>query len=574
MFIAENFKFAVSISTKAYWNKEDVTACIGSSSEPNKDVRQKYGHKRNHKMSFQAVPVTTKDLLEYCLKGYSFCNLFKGFPEKGWGDNKKLITYIKKDGSFTLSAKRDEYFYASCAICIDIDSTAVPTIQEYIDRLTLKPTFWYTTFSHMQQEKGLRFRLVYALAKPIIGQQQYQTVVDRVHKRIECEVGEEIKDKCGVKCSQYFNGTNVNNNELVVEYDHSGWIYEWYELVEGISSDIKEEEGRKERENNIKTTTYYTSPENDHTSFLVTSSITSASEPSYWLLHDIESMDFDTFMKYNRHKYTYTYRMDSGEWIDDTYQIVPENYFALYWPVDRLYDGCNRRKKIFERMCLRRVMNPGIDIDTVIYCAYVDYNRFCDNSDHVFGADYLERNAKHAFELSIEEIEAKYSDNIAYLRSRKPKDGIILKSGTAYAGYANAVKRDIKYNIIDQFYDTSITVKENLALLPSLLGMPIAKSTLYEYCNDRRISIKITDEDVLCMLDPSLSVRDNLSVLKDAGINIGSKRVNRLLNFAREQQQAISQQPLLVPKGYTDSTANGWSGQFWGGAYYTSPFGF
>lgn len=60
----------------------------------------------------------------------------------------------------------------------------------------------------MQQEKGLRFRLVYALAKPIIGQQQYQTVVDRVHKRIECEVGEEIKDKCGVKCSQYFNGTN------------------------------------------------------------------------------------------------------------------------------------------------------------------------------------------------------------------------------------------------------------------------------------------------------------------------------------------------------------------------------
>ena len=571
MFIDDNFKFPVSVSTDSYWNKEDVNACVGSSgNEENKDIRERYGHRRNHKMSFRTIDVTAPELLNYCLNGYSFCNLFTGFPSKGWNDRGGAVTYIKKDGSFTLSAKKNEYFYGSNAICIDIDSTAAPTIQDYVDRLSHKPTFWYTTFSHMDSGKGIRFRMVYALAEPIIGQQQFDAVVDQVHGRIESEVGEVIEDKCGEKCSQYFNGTNVKNNELVVEYKYYGCIY----CIKDIYNNVIE------RENNNKTTTYYTSLENNDTSITInTSPNVSVPEPYYWLLHDIDSFDYDTFMKYNRHKYTYTYRMDYGEWINDTYQIVPENYFELYWPVDKLYDGCNRRKKIFERMCLRRVLNPNIDIDTIIYCAYVDYNRFCDNSDHVFGADYLERNAKQAFELSLEEIEIKYSDNIAYLRSRRPKDGIILKSGTAYAGYANALKKDIRYSIIDQFYDVSISVKENLALLPNLTGLPISKSVLYEYCKDRGISFKVTDEDVLCMLNPSLSVRDNLSILKDAGIHIGTNRVNRLLNQARAQQ---AQQPLITHEQplsaldlgstTTDATANGWSGWSW--SSYTSPFGF
>ena len=169
--------------------------------------------------------------------------------------------------------------------------------------------------------------------------------------------------------------------------------------------------------------------------------------------------------------------------------------------------------------------------------------------------------------------------NIAYLRSRRPKDGIILKSGTAYAGYANALKKDIRYSIIDQFYDVPISVKENLALLPNLTGLPISKSVLYEYCKDRGISFKVTDEDVLCMLNSSLSVRDNLSILKDAGIHIGTNRVNRLLDQARAQQ---AQQPPITPEQpqsaldlgstTTDTTANGWSGWSW--SSYTSPFGF
>ena len=565
MFTDDKYKIKVSVSTDAYWNKEDVNACVGSSKkEENKDVREKYGHRRNHKMSFRTVEVTAPELLNYCLNGYSFCNLFAGFPSKGWNDKGSTVTYIKKDGSFTLSAKKNEYFYGSNAICIDIDSTSAPTIQDYVNRLSHKPTFWYTTFSHMEPGKGIRFRMVYALAEPIIGQQQFDAVVDQVHRRIESEVDEVIEDKCGEKCSQYFNGTNVKNKELVVEYKYYGYIYS----INDIYNNVIERE-----DNNNKTTTYYTSPETDHKTTITNTIPTfSVPEPSYWLLHDIAHLDYDTFMKYNRHKYAYTYRMDTGEWINDTYQIVPLDFFALYWPVDRLCDGGERRKKMFERMCLRRVMNPGIDIDTIIFCGYEDIHLFCDNSDKVFNAEYLERNAKHAFELSIEEIEERYSYNIAYLRSRRPKDGIILKSGVAYAGYANAAKRDIRYEIIDRFYDRTITVKQNLEMLPGLVGFPICKTVLYEYCKAREVKLKLDDEDILPMIDSNLTVEANHAALQDAGVRIGTKRISRLLKLAREQQaqqQTIPEQLPIPEYSQLDATANEWP--FWGTATY-QPF--
>ena len=88
-----------------------------------------------------------------------------------------------------------------------------------------------------------------------------------------------------------------------------------------------------------------------------------------------------------------------------------------------------------------------------------------------------------------------------------------------------------------------------------------------------------SDEEVLTMLDLSLSVRDNHAMLQDAGVRIGTKRINRLLKSARDQQ---AQQPPITPEQplsvsdlgstTTDTTANGWSGLSW--SNYTSPFGF
>ena len=557
MFIDDNFKFPVSVSTDSYWNKEDVNACVGSSgNEENKDIRERYGHRRNHKMSFRTIDVTAPELLNYCLNGYSFCNLFTGFPSKGWNDRGGAVTYIKKDGSFTLSAKKNEYFYGSNAICIDIDSTAAPTIQDYVDRLSHKPTFWYTTFSHMESGKGNRFRMVYALAEPIIGQQQFDAVVDQVHRRIESEVGEVIEDKCGEKCSQYFNGTNVKNNELVVEYKYYGCIY----CIKDIYNNVIE------RENNITTTTNYPSWQNDNTSIIPS--------PNDWLLHDIDTMTYDAFMQAHRHQYNYCYRGDNGTWVNDTYQIVDDKYFKLPHWVYTTTDGSNRRIKVFLRMCLRRVMFPAIDIDNLIFCAYEDVHRYFDNSDGVFNSDYYKRNALDAFAYTLHELEENCSKSLEILRAKRPKSGIILKSGVAYGGTANAVIRDIKYDLLDQYYNSELSVMENLAVLQSMLYFPISERTLYRYCHERGITLgRLSDDDIMANLDVSLSVRKNKELLAGMGINVGERRIIRLLNTLREQPPITSEQPLSASDlGNTDTTANGWSGWSW--SSYTSPFGF
>ncbi len=561
MFYNDSFKFAVSVSSEAYWNKEDVNACVGSSKKiENKDAREKYGHQRNHKMSFKTIDVTALELLNYCLNGYSFCNLFTGFSSKGWNDKRKAVTYIKKDGSFTLSAKKNEYFHSSNAICIDIDSTAAPTIQDYVDRLSHKPTFWYTTFSHMESGKGIRFRMVYALAEPIIGRQQFDAVVDQVHSRIESEVGEVIEDKCGEKCSQYFNGTNVKNNELVVEYGYYGCIY----CINDIYNNAIE------REKNNTTTTNYPSWQNDNTFIIPT--------PNDWLLYDIDTMSYDAFMQAHRHQYNYCYRGDNGVWVNDTYQIVDDNYFKLPHWVYTTTDGSNRRIKVFLRMCLRRVMCPTIDIDNLIFCAYEDVHRYFDNSDGVFNSDYYKRNAMDAFAYTLDELEEHCSKSLEILRAKRPKSGIVLKSGVAYGGFANAAIRDIKYDFLDQYYNRDLSVMENLVLLQNMLNFPISERTLYRYCHERGITLgRLSDDDIMANLDVSLSIRKNKELLAGMGINVGERRIIRLLNTLREQQpRIIPEQPLSASdlgSTTTDTTSNEWSGQFWGTAY-SSPFGF
>jgi hypothetical protein len=566
MFKDDCFKFNVSVSTDSYWNKEDVNACIGSSkNETNKLIRQKYGRSSKAKISFREVEVTVLELLDYCIKGHSFCNLFRGYPDSGLNDKGKTVTYKKKDGSFTMSAKCDKFFYGSNVICVDIEETCYSSIQDYVGSISIMPTLWYSTFSHMQPGKGVRFRMVYVLDQTIVGKEQFETIVDAFNRRIEMEVNEAMHDKCNKKPAQYFNGTNVANGELCIEYGGSGYIYSINELINVNNIII-------EKEDNNKTTTCYPTLDNKDSREIIT--------PSKKLLYNMQVMDYDAFMTYHRHLYTYTYRSDIGEWINDTYQFVTDDYFKLYWNANILLDGHKRRKKIFQRMCLRRLMNPGIDIDTVVFCAYEDIHRFCDNSDGAFDVDYLERNAIEAFTLTLDEIKEKYSENIAYLRNKRPKSGIILKSDVAYAGAANAVIKGIKYEIIDQYYNPDFSVKENLQQLSQVVAFPISRSALYEYCHDRGIALgTLSDDDILANLDVSMSIRENLKLLADLGMKVGKDRISRLLNLARAQQ---AQQPLITHEQplsasdlgitVTDTTANGWSGWSW--SSYTSPFGF
>ena len=518
MFLNSNFKFEVSLSCDAYYDKEIVSACIGSAkNQGNKDKMKEYGIKR--KMSFKQQTVTPQELLDYCMKGHSFCNIFSGFPDKGISDQGYMRAYRLKDGSFSLSAKTKRFFHSANVICADVEGTSYTNAQDYISKLSLTPTFWHTTFSNQQSGKGCRFRMVYVLDEEIKGEKDFYNYVNIFNTRIEKEVGEYSLDHCNLYPNQYYNGTCISNPNLVVDSGISNYIYSLSDISEGINESNVERERQQ------------------HT--IVECEKTDKFEISRHLIRDMEQNSYDDFMKYNRHKYRYIYRKETKEWIDGLYQYVDDDYFSLFFYADKVADGEKRRKKLFMNMCLRRVIDPEIDADTLLFCAYEDRERYFDNSDGVISIDCLARNVKNAMNLTIEEIEERYSETLEYYKGRNVS-GIIFKKGCYNIATRNMVLKDERYNEIDRWYNDKLSVKENLKIAKGN-NVKVSMDTLYRYCEERNIhpnpDNSYSEAFVLSLYDETLSLRKNVEIMKNNGIKIGKDKLDGIVKKERERQQ-------------------------------------
>lgn len=186
-------------------------------------------------------------------------------------------------------------------------------------------------------------------------------------------------------------------------------------------------------------------------------------------------------------------------------------------------------------MCLRRIIKPNITPDEVCYCAYEDVHRFFDNSDGVFNSEYYKRNCERAFSMTLDEIEAAYSKDIAWSRSRRPK--FILKRIYGMdSSTRNSMIKKVYDSEISRKIDTSLPIDENLDKMKKQ-GIDISRSRLYNYYKEHNLKTnpkKLSDNDIINLLDVNLSVRKNLSALKAKGIKISIKRICRLLKGIKE----------------------------------------
>ena len=219
----QDFNFKVSLSEDAYKTKEEAGAAIASGKE-GKAKRKQLGIR--YKISFREQEVTVEQLLELVLEGYTFCPLFCNFEP-----NKGTTTYVRKNGSFTLSGKADRFFNGSYIVGIDIDNTAYEDAKDFVSRLPFQPTFWYTTLSNLTKDKNedgkmdARFRIMFVFDQKIDDKYFFRYVSSVVHHQVEEAVKETIDDKCGMRCSQYFNGTNLDDSNIICDFGISNIIY-------------------------------------------------------------------------------------------------------------------------------------------------------------------------------------------------------------------------------------------------------------------------------------------------------------------------------------------------------------
>ena len=517
MEVKRNFVFSVNVSRDNYANKGEASACLSLAGA--KAVGKV-------KMAFSETCLTVDQFLQRALSGHAFCNLFDYDPNKKYwietSNGKHYQSYpvyrqgLNK-GCMKLNFKSDRFFRGAQVVFVDIDYTRFKTIPEYLECLTLKPTCVYMSYSDKHEKDGVasrRFRLVYVLNREL--NKMNMNIVNRyITDCIIRDTGEPMADDCGTRMSQYFNGVS-GNGEYYVTY----CIYTRYDFPDSlpdVSAQPPASPSQQTEQPGVKF--------------------------DERLLHDMGTMDYGRFMHYYSLKYHYIYRTERAEWIDGLYQETGDDYLQLWWPRERITDGNHRRRTLFKFACLRRLINPYVDANTLLFNMYVDFNRFIDNTDHIITLDTLMRRTRRAMTVTYDELRDYCKYEINYWKKHRPKFIMHPKAPKSQA-FINFVTKRIHYAELDLSYDRTKSVQDNA------VALGISPATLYRYCSDRYIETNPgkgqtyvqkrqakkqakADKKATFMLyyDPNLSAAKNREKMLQYGLNLS---VGTIRNWGKE----------------------------------------
>lgn len=542
MKIDQEYKYEVSLSLEAFEDKtiskamimsvrsfKNDSADLKAEKASRREIRKRYGYKRG--ISFDRFTLTSGELLEKLTEGHTVANLYSD-------------VMTRKDGSWGIAEKCDLNFEGSWLVGVDIDETSYKSARDFISTLSLEPTFWYTTYSNQQGDNGARFRMIYALDEKVADKYYFRYVAWNINQMIQKDTDEEIKDNCNLLASQYFNGTNKNAPGIVFDCGISNKVYSFsdFSLSDDSYLDFLKHNCYYKTLNNAKRFDIQQRIDNFSSScFAVCENKETTERINPFLVKDMTEMSYDDFMKNNRHKYHYFYRTEQEGWAEIEvegktyyYQPIDTEYIQLPYYPSLQQDQMKRRKKLYLRMCLRRIIMPEIDADTLLYCAYEDRHKFIDNSDGVVSIECLKKNVESCMEKDVDSLREDLKDYIESLP--KPKSGIIFRGGQfkdysdneVLWGLQSKVIKEIRYQEMDRIFDKGKSVNENMKIMKEK-GMEISQKSFYRYLHVKEIKIKLTDEDLSNLIDKNLSIRDNVKIIKDMGYRISKDRVSKVV---------------------------------------------
>ena len=517
MYTNPNFSFTVSICKEPYESKQETTAAIIGGDE-GKQMRKDLGLKE--KIGFKSMLTTPSELLQSVLSGYTFCGVFSGFPA-----NKPKKTYVRKDSHFTLTGKSGKFFAGSYCIGVDIDETQYHSAEEFVSRLQQKPTIWYTSYSNQQYDtstgmsKGARFRLIYVFDQEIHNKYFFRYCANKVHDMVESSTNEEIHDKCGLQCTQYFNGTNFKNETLSIDYGCSDIIYsftdfnitkeDFLEFLEDNCMYKSPEPKQKKEIKKLKCSIMSKMIEEEETTKTTqqqaillsaldvieqSNSNTESIGFNFFLVRDAYSLDWSDFHdKYKRYN-EYVFRTEREDWSSITdskgniiqFQYCDEDYLELKWIPRKLKDGQHRKRTLFHRGWLRRLIKPTITPDELLYNLLFDREHFFDNSDQELSVYRLQEIVRDCFEYEADSYITQYENIYLDTIDRCRKKQVIIHRTCKGLIRANSLCKELRWKFLDEAYNKSLSVTENLQILNDS-DFIICRATLYNYCVNRGI---------------------------------------------------------------------------------------
>ena len=569
----KDFQFEVSISKDAYKSKEETNAATASGDE-GKARRKALG--LTNKICFKEQEVTVEQLLERVLEGHTFCYLFGGFPP-----NTDEKTYVRKDGYFTMSGKADRFFKGTYIVGVDIDDTTYESAEEFISKLSLQPTFWYTTLSNKQKDKNkdgildARFRMMFVFDRIIEDKYFFRYVSSVIHHLIEKDSQEKITDPCGKSCSQYFNGTNYDDSNLTVDFGISNIIYSFSDfqisdsgyldflnqnckyksLTPKIKMDIQIRRCALLSKSNVfinqpTTTTPLHPSALDKSAHQKQNS--TVVEFDMRLITSYYNFSFDEFRKRNSHYHHYVYRTeraDGWEYFKDIkYQRCNEDYIELLWICEKIPIGGHRPTIILQRAVLRRIMEPSMTPTDLLYNLILDREWNFVNTDDKLSLQKLKDIVKVCFTYNIEELKVAYKDVIDFAREKCCKKKFIIHWTCKGKIRANTLAKELRWEFLDSIYDRTKSVDENLRIfkdsdLDTELDLYLSRNTLYNYCkgrdiHPREIKKQIQLDKLRALHDDRMSLREEVEFLKANGLPISMTTLRNYIKRLKEEQAA------------------------------------
>ena len=528
--------FSVNLSKEGYSSKEEAKSSL--TREGAKSVGKK-------KMSFTETTFMSLNKLEESLiQGHSYCSIFDT-PSHTFKEEKrglKSVYYVDspifyKDGSLKLSAKRDDTFLGSHIITIDVDETNCTSVEEFIEKLSIQPSLVYESYSSnkpkaRKESMGVfnpfetiscpRFHILYVFDK-LLNKEEFKSTSTILANLIEKET-DEVIDNCSLNISQYFNGT----------FGGKSWNFnKIYLYNEEKLNKLKGKDKYIKPICEIKVDLKHTSIFEKETDIIVSSEIKPGTVEDK-LLSYIGRYEAGKVSSYFNSHYNLTYFYNTlwdKKWAEDEKgYFVDSSYLETLYATRKKDDGSKRRKFIFTNMLLRKLIKPEISISELIYTAFVDVElqKFVDNSDNVFNSDFYKRNALKVYDLPISVIEKQLSGVLKTIKD-KAKGKLIVNPNLREEvkncpAKAKSLKAELENSNIKVAIENGLmTAEESGKSIRTLKRAGVCTKGLYSKKSEEKKAL------IKSLINPSLSVRENLSIVKGMGIKVSDKTIQKML---------------------------------------------
>ena len=358
---------------------------------------------------------------------------------------------------------------------LDLDGDVECGLDELVSELRYKPSIAYTTYSHQQEGKGNRYRLLYlfkiAISDTEVYKSIYQILIDNL--------GFKLNDNCGGNVTQAVYGTNENCQIILTENIYS---------ISDFDIDIRTGNGhsnyiRKEERNIIGLESPIQNQEyiNDFWNMAYSDLLLKYSDTYPIFEHTpLEEVDDDTPFIMLPSDYIEIKRY----WFMET--IVDENGNKRY-DVSRarkIKDGERRRKKLFINGILRRKMVKDISFEHLLNCMAYEFYHYIDNSKDRISKKELYDTTLNIFYSDIDKYNGFKGGN---KRKFIVNDKYCTKHNLNRKQVRNISRKVITYNKIGELYDFNLTDKQNIEVFKEY-GFITSAKTLQRFRKEMGIT--------------------------------------------------------------------------------------